>query len=171
LHDDRDMSPRLNYVHAAPDAVRAMNALEAQAEKTSLERPLLELVRMRVSQINGCAYCLDMHSKDARAGGESEQRLYVLDAWREAPFYSERERAALSWAEALTLIADGHAPDEVYEEARRVFSERELVELSLAVVAINSWNRFSIGFRVVSGSYKPAAAAPAPRPARSAQGT
>jgi AhpD family alkylhydroperoxidase len=159
LQGDRGMSPRLNYVHAAPDAVRAMNALDAQAKKTSLERPLLELVRMRVSQINGCAYCLDMHSKDARAGGESEQRLYVLDAWREAPFYSERERAALAWAEALTLIADGHAPDEVYEEARRVFSERELVELTLVTVAINSWNRFSIGFRLVSGSYKPAAAA------------
>jgi AhpD family alkylhydroperoxidase len=138
-----------------------MNALEAQAEKTSLEKPLLRLIRMRVSQINGCAFCLDMHSKDARAGGESEQRLYVLDAWREAPFYSERERAALAWAEALTLIADGHAPDAVYEEARRVFSERELVELSLAIVAINSWNRFSIAFRVVAGSYKRAAAAAA----------
>jgi alkylhydroperoxidase family enzyme len=100
-----------------------------------------------------------MHSKDARAAGESEQRLYVLDAWREAPFYSERERAALAWAEALTLIADGHAPDEVYEEARRAFSERELVELTLVIVAINSWNRFSIGFRLVSGSYKPVAAA------------
>ena len=155
------MSPRLNYVHAAPDAVRAMNALEAQAGKTSLEKPLLELVRMRVSQINGCAYCLDMHSKDARAGGESEQRLYVLDAWREAPFYSERERAALAWAEALTLIADDHVPDEVYEEAHRAFSERELVELTLIIVAINSWNRFSIGFRLVPRTYKRAAAAQA----------
>lgn len=134
-----------------------MNALQAQADKTSLEKPLLELVRMRVSQINGCAFCLDMHSKDARAAGESEQRLYVLDAWREAPFYSERERAALAWAEALTLVANGHAPDAVYEETRRVFSERQLVELTLAIVAINSWNRFSIGFRVVPGSYKASA--------------
>ncbi len=148
------MTARLNYVHAAPDAVRAMNALQAQAEKTGLEKPLLELVRMRVSQVNGCAFCLDMHSKDARAGGESEQRLYVLDAWREAPFYSERERAALAWAEALTLIAVDHAPDAVYEEARRVFSERQLVELTLVIVTINSWNRFSIGFRVEPGSYK-----------------
>lgn len=140
---------------------RDERALQAQAEKTSLEKPLLELVRMRVSQINGRAYGLDMHSKDARAGGESEQRLYVLDAWREAPFYSERERAALAWAEALTLVADGHAPDEVYEEARRVFSEREIVELTLAIVAINSWNRFSIGFRVAPGSYEPRARAAA----------
>jgi AhpD family alkylhydroperoxidase len=125
LQDNRGMTARLNYVHAAPDAVRAMNALQAQAEKTSLEKPLLELVRMRVSQINGCAFCLDMHSKDARAGGESEQRLYVLDAWREAPFYSDRERAALAWAEAVTLIAAEHAPDAVYERgAQRLLGAR-----------------------------------------------
>jgi AhpD family alkylhydroperoxidase len=152
------MKPRLNFGHAAPEVYRAMSALEAQAKKSILERSLLELVRMRVSQINGCAFCLDMHSKDARAAGETEQRLYVLDAWREAPFYSDRERAALAWAEALTLISEGHAPDDVYEEARKHFNEREMVELTLVIVAINGWNRFLIGFRGEAGTYKVAAA-------------
>ena len=109
---------------------------------------------MRASQVNGCAYCLDMHSKDARAAGETEQRLYLLDAWREAPFYSPRERAALAWTEALTLVADSHVPDDVYDEARRHFNEEELVNLSLAVVAINGWNRLAIAFRSVVGTYQ-----------------
>jgi AhpD family alkylhydroperoxidase len=117
---------------------------------------------MRASQINGCAYCLDMHSKDARAAGETEQRLYVLPAWREAPFYSERERAALAWTEALTLIAGNDVPDDVYQQALQHFSEKELVDLSLAIVAINGWNRLSIAFRSVAGTYQPARnAAPA----------
>ncbi|MFP5404820.1 MAG: carboxymuconolactone decarboxylase family protein, partial [Gammaproteobacteria bacterium] len=111
-------------------------------------------VKMRASQINGCGFCLDMHSKDARAMGETEQRLYVLSAWREAPFYSDRERAALAWTEALTLISTNDVPDEVYEEARRHFDEKELVDLSLAVVAINGWNRLSIAFQAVPGTYQ-----------------
>jgi AhpD family alkylhydroperoxidase len=152
------MKPRIDFRRAAPEVSRAMIALEERSRESVVERPLLELVRMRASQINGCAYCLDMHSKDARAAGETEQRLYVLDAWREAPFYSDRERAALAWAEAITLVADGHVPDDVYEEAARCFSERELVELTLAIVSINGWNRFEIAFRAKAGAYKAAAA-------------
>lgn len=113
---------------------------------------------MRTSQINRCAYCLDMHSKDARAAGETEQRLYTLDAWRDTPFFTERERAALAWTEAITLISSGHAPDEIYEEVRKDFTEEELVNLTLAIVAINGWNRLSIGFRSVPGNYQPAGA-------------
>lgn len=120
------------------------------------ERSLLELVKIRASQINGCAYCIDMHTKDARARGESEQRLYLLDAWRESPFYTERERAALEWTEAVTLITRGHVPDEVYERVRRQFEEGELANLTLAVVAINGWNRLCISFRVPVGDYKAA---------------
>ena len=116
----------------------------------------MNLIDLRASQINGCAYCLDMHWKDLKAAGESDQRLYSLDAWRETPFYTDRERAALAWAEAVTLITDGHVPDEVYEEARRHFSEKELVDLTLGVVAINGWNRLSIAFRTVPGIYQPA---------------
>ncbi|HKT11841.1 MAG TPA: carboxymuconolactone decarboxylase family protein [Terriglobia bacterium] len=152
------MEPRLNPTKVAPAAYRAMAALESYVKHSSnLERPLLELVRMRASQINGCAYCLDMHSKDARAAGETEQRLYTLDAWRETPFFTDRERAALAWTEAITLIASSHAEDEVYEEARKQFSEEELVNLTLAIVTINGWNRLSIGFRAVPGKYQPAA--------------
>lgn len=132
-----------------------MAQLEQYVKQSGLETPLLELVRMRASQINGCAYCLDMHSKDARAAGETEQRLFVLDAWREAPFYTPRERAALAWTEALTRVADGHVPDAVYHEAREHFSEDELVKLAVAVVAINGWNRLAIAFRAEVGSYQP----------------
>lgn len=133
-----------------------MLGLETYLRKSSkLEPALMELVRMRASQINGCAYCLDMHSKDARAAGETEQRLYALNAWEETPFYTERERAALAWTEALTLISETHAPDAVYEEVRKQFSEEELVNLTLAIVAINGWNRMAIGFRAVPGSYQP----------------
>ncbi len=132
-----------------------MMALEKYVAQSGLERPLIELVKLRASQINGCAYCIDMHTKDARAAGESEQRLYALTAWRETPFYSERERAALAWTEAVTLIADGHVPDEVYEQARTQFSEKELVDLTMAVIAINGWNRLAISFRTVPGTYQP----------------
>ena len=129
--------------------------------QSGLERSLLHLVELRVSQINGCAYCLDMHSKDLRAEGETEQRLYLLDAWRESPFYSARERAALAWAEAVTLVREGHVPDDVYAQAREQFSEQELVNLTLAVVTINGWNRLNIAFRPTPGSYHPASRAAA----------
>jgi AhpD family alkylhydroperoxidase len=136
-----------------------MVALENYVRKSSsLGASLLELVRMRASQINGCAYCLDMHSKDARAEGESEQRLYCLSAWRETPFYSERERAALEWTEAVTLISENHVPEEVFQRARLHFSEEELAHLTLAIVAINGWNRFAIAFRAVPGAYQPGGA-------------
>jgi AhpD family alkylhydroperoxidase len=145
----------MSYTEAGQGAARAMYGLEAYLAKSGLEPSLLHLLKFRVSQINGCAYCLDMHSKDLRAGGESEQRLYLLDAWRESPFYTERERAALAWAEAVTLVTEGHVPDEVYEQARAQFSEDELVNLTLAVVAINGWNRLNIAFRMTPGSYQP----------------
>lgn len=151
------MSERIDYSKASPAAFRAMFGLERYIRGCGLEASLLELVKMRASQINGCAFCLDMHSKDARAAGETEQRLYLLSAWREAPFYTDRERAALAWTEALTLVADGHVPDEIYHEVRGHFSEKELVDLSLAVVAINGWNRLAIGFRSEPGAYQPAA--------------
>ncbi|MBV9229858.1 MAG: carboxymuconolactone decarboxylase family protein [Chloroflexi bacterium] len=150
------MQERIKYMKAAPGAVKTMYGLESYLAGCGLEASLLELVKMRASQINGCAYCIDMHSKDARARGESEQRLYGLSAWQETPYYSERERAALAWTEALTLIADNHVPDELYEHARQHFSEEELVNLTLAVVAINGWNRFAISFRTVPGTYQPA---------------
>ncbi|HWB99074.1 MAG TPA: carboxymuconolactone decarboxylase family protein [Bryobacteraceae bacterium] len=150
------MQRRLDAQKAAPAAIHAMLALESYVAKSSrLEPSLLELVRFRASQINGCAYCLDMHSKDARAKGESEQRLYALSAWRETPFFTDRERAALDWTEAITRISDGHAPDAVYDEVRARFTEEELVNLTLAIVAINGWNRLAIGFREVPGEYQP----------------
>ena len=148
------MKSRIDALRVSPRAVQAMMGLQNYVN-TTVEHGLLELVKMRASQINGCAYCLDMHSKDARAAGETEQRLYLLDAWREAPFYTERERAALEWTESLTLVRDGHVPDHVYAAAREHFSEAELVDLSLAVVAINGWNRLSIAFRAEVGSYRP----------------
>jgi AhpD family alkylhydroperoxidase len=149
------MSARIEHTKVAPGAFQAMMSLEKYLHNCGLEASLLELVKMRASQINGCAFCLDMHSKDARAAGETEQRLYLLNAWREAPFYSARERAALAWAEAVTLIADGHVPDEVFDEARQHFGEQELVNLTLAVVAINGWNRLAISFRAEVGGYQP----------------
>ena len=130
--------------------------MERYLRTCGLEESLLLLVKMRASQINGCAYCLDMHSKDARAAGETEQRLYVLDAWRESPFYTDRERAALAWTESLTRIADTHAPDEVFREVREHFDEKELADLTLAIVTINAWNRIAIGFRAEPGHYEPA---------------
>ncbi len=142
------MKPRFDPMKVAPDAYNAMLALEKYVRGCGIDPALADLVRMRASQINGCAFCLDMHSKDARKEGVSEQRLYVLDAWRESPAFSERERAALAWTEALTLIAETHAPDDVYEDLRRHFSEVEIVNLSLLIVAINGWNRLVIGARV-----------------------
>ncbi len=149
------MHPRIDLRNVSPEAMKAMVGLENYIHQSGLLENLLHLVKLRVSQINGCAYCLDMHSKDLRASGETEQRLYLLDAWREAPFYSDKERAALAWAEAVTLVAEGHVPDEVYEQARTQFSEEELVKLTLAVVTINGWNRLSIAFRSVPGTYQP----------------
>ena len=151
------MEQRINLMEAGQGALKAMLGLSAYLSKSGLEKNLLELIDFRVSQINGCAYCLDMHSKDLRAGGETEQRLYLLDAWRESPFYTERERAALAWAEAVTLVREGHVPDEVYEQARAQFGEDELANLTLAVVAINGWNRLNIAFRTEAGSYQPGA--------------
>jgi AhpD family alkylhydroperoxidase len=153
------MEPRINTAKVSPGAYRAMFGLESYVRQSGLEPTLLELVKMRASQINGCAYCIDMHSKDARAHGETEQRLYALSAWRETPFYTDRERAALAWTEAVTLIADGHVPDAVFEEVRQHFTEEELVNLTMAVVAINGWNRLAISFRAVPGEYQPQAAA------------
>lgn len=149
------MTERIAYGKIAPDGYRAMSGLERYVRESGLEKPLLELVKLRASQINGCAFCLDMHWKDARAAGESEQRLYSLDAWRETSYYTERERAALAWTEAVTQISDNHVPDELYEEVRQHFSEEELVNLTLAVVAINGWNRLAISFRTEPGNYQP----------------
>jgi|PersoiStandDraft_1058852.scaffolds.fasta_scaffold69961_2 AhpD family alkylhydroperoxidase len=144
--------PRIDAHKAAPEAYEAMLALERYLHRCGLERSLIELVKLRASQINGCAYCIDMHTKDARAAGETEQRLYLLDAWRESPFYSPRERAALAWTEAVTRVSETHVPDDVYKEARQHYSEKELVDLNWVVVAINAWNRLAIPFRFPPGS-------------------
>ncbi len=148
--------PTIDYRKASPDGVAALAALEAYVRGSGLDAGLLDLVRTRASQLNGCAYCIDMHTKDARAAGETEQRLYALAAWRETPFFSERERAALAWADALTRISAGGVSDDDYRLARQQFTEKELVDLSLAVVAINGWNRLAIPFRTVPGTYHPA---------------
>jgi len=149
------MKSRIDFKRIPPQTIRPLLALDAQAKAAGLEPALLELVKMRASQINGCAYCLDMHSKDARAAGETEQRLYLLNAWRETSLYSERERAALAWTEAVTLVADGHVPDEVWAAVSPHFNEQELVALTIAVVAINGFNRLNIAFRIEGGSYEP----------------
>ena len=149
------MKPRIDHRKLSPGAMNAMFGLEKYLQSCGLEEKLLHLIKLRVSQINGCAYCIDMHSKDLRAAGDTEQRLYVLDAWREAPFYTDRERAALAWAEAVTRVTEGHVPDAVYEHARSQFTEEELVNLTVAVVTINAWNRISIAFRSVPGAYQP----------------
>ena len=149
------MKPRMDFRHAAPDAFKAMRDLEAGVRRSALEHSLLELVKVRVSQINGCGYCLDMHIKEARAAGETEQRLYLLSAWREAPFYSPRERAALSWAEAVTQVSTNDLPDELYAEVREHFDEKATVELTLAIIAINGWNRLVKACRTEVGSYMP----------------
>lgn len=149
------MEQRLDYSKNGMDALKAMYGLEMYLAKSSIEPKLLHLIKFRVSQINGCAYCLDMHSKDLRAEGETEQRLYLLDAWRESPFYSERERAALEWAETVTLVSQTHVPDDVFERVKKEFNDKELIDLTMAVVTINSWNRISIAFRTTPGTYQP----------------
>jgi AhpD family alkylhydroperoxidase len=148
------MKSRLDFRKASPPADKAMMGLHGFVRNCGLDHSLLELVKLRASQLNGCAHCIDMHTKELRADGESEQRLYLLDAWRESPFYSDRERAALAWTEAVTLVTDGHVPDDVYETARAQFSEEELVNLTMALVAINGANRLNIAFRTVPGSYQ-----------------
>jgi AhpD family alkylhydroperoxidase len=149
------MEQRINAFQKRPEALRAMYGLSQYLAKSSVEEHLLDLVYFRVSQINGCAYCLDMHSKDLRAMGETEQRLYVLDAWRDAPLYTERERAALAWAEAVTKITNGDVPNEIYNWAKEQFSEKELIDLTMAVITINSYNRINIAFRTQAGDYQP----------------
>jgi AhpD family alkylhydroperoxidase len=151
------MKARLDFRAAAPRANAAMTALHRFVRDCGLDHTLLELVKLRASQMNGCAHCIDMHTKELRAAGEPEQRLYLLSAWRECPFFSERERAALAWTEALTDVTDGHVRDEVYEEVRRQFGEEELVNLTMAIVAINGANRLNIAFRTVPGSHRVAA--------------
>ncbi len=148
------MEPRLDYTKTVPGASRAMYALHKYVEESGLEHSLLELIKTRASQINGCAFCIDMHTKDARARGETEQRLYALSAWHETPFFTDRERVALAWTEAVTLVGETHVPDDVYTQASAHFTEVELVNLTMAVIAINGWNRLAISFRTVPGSYK-----------------
>jgi AhpD family alkylhydroperoxidase len=145
----KSMQPRLDYFGAAPEAMAAMRAFENSVRTSGLEPSLIELIKTRASQINGCAYCIHMHTRDARAHGESEERLYLLDAWRESPLYTPRERAALAWTEALTLVATTHAPDADYEELQREFTPEEQVKVTLLIGAINVWNRIAIGFRSV----------------------
>jgi len=149
------MKQRLNYSQISPVALKAMLELEKYVHGSELDRSLYELVKTRASQINGCAYCLDMHTKDARKAGETEQRLYALSAWRETPFYTDRERVALAWTEALTLISENDVSDELYENVSNHFSEEERVALTMAIIAINGWNRLAISFRTVPGSYEP----------------
>ncbi len=152
------MQQRLNPYRAAPDAMKSLAAIQDYLETSGIERPLIELVKIRASQINGCAYCIHLHTRQARARGERGERLYLLAAWRDSPLYSERERAALAWAEAVTLVAQTHVPDAVFEEVKQHFNEAELVQLTLAIATINAWNRISISFR----SIHPVKASPAP---------
>jgi AhpD family alkylhydroperoxidase len=149
------MKERLNYAEASPKGFEAMRALELHVRQSGLDHRLLQLVKTRASQLNGCAYCLDMHTKDARVAGETEQRLYALSAWRETPFFDARERAALAWTEAVTRLGEDHVSDEIYAEVRPQFDHRQLVDLTLAIVAINGWNRLAIAFRKEPGTYQP----------------
>jgi AhpD family alkylhydroperoxidase len=148
------MKARLDFRKASPEGEKAMMGLHMFVRNCGLDHSLMELVKLRASQINACAHCIDMHTKELRADGESEQRLYLLNAWRESPFYTERERAALAWTEAVTLVAESQVPDDVYEEARKQFSEQELVNLTFAVIAINGANRLNVAFRTVPGSHQ-----------------
>ena len=149
------MDPRLDYMKTLPEGMRTVYALNRYNEKSGLEASLLELIKLRASQINGCAYCIDMHTKDARTNGETEQRLYGLSAWRETPFFTARERAALALTEAVTLIANEHVSDEIYQQVQQQFNEEKIVKLMIAINMINLWNRFSITFRTSPGSYLP----------------
>ena len=150
------MEPRIDYLKSARGAYHAKLGIEHYLQQCGLEESLQNLIKLRVSQINGCAYCIDMHWKDLKAAGESEQRLYGLDAWEESPYYTDRERAALTWAESVTNIQEGHVPDGVFERVKEFFNDKELADLTLAVTAINSWNRLSIAARTVPGTYQPA---------------
>ena len=150
------MEPRIDYLKSARGAYHALLGIEHYLQQCGLEESLQNLIKLRVSQINACAYCIDMHWKDLRAAGEAEQRLYGLDAWEEAPYYTDRERAALTWAESVTNIQEGHVPDGVFERVKEFFNDKELADLTLAVTAINSWNRLSIAARTVPGTYQPA---------------
>ena len=152
------MEPRIKYPKVGRGAIEALLGVEKYLQACGIETKLLDLIRLRASQINGCAYCIDMHWKDLRAAGETEQRLYGLDAWEESPYYSDRERAALMWTEAVTNIQEGHVPDSVYEQVQKFFTEEELPDLTLAITAINSWNRLNIAARTVPGTYQPAKA-------------
>jgi AhpD family alkylhydroperoxidase len=143
------MKPRLNFYQASPEPIKALTALESAVQSSGLEQSLIELVKIRASEINRCAFCIDMHTKDARKRGETEQRIYLLSAWRESPLYTDRERAALGWTEAVTLISETHAPDDVYAELRKHFSDAETVNLTMLVATINAWNRLAISFRAV----------------------
>ena len=153
------MEPRIDYRKFAPEPLQAMLALEKYISGCGLDHKFLHLLKLRASQINGCAYCIDMHSLDARAAGETEQRLYALDAWREAPFYTPRERAALGWIEALTLVSQTHVPDSAFEEAKAEFTDKEIVDLTYVATTINAWNRLAIATRAVPGRYRPKASA------------
>jgi AhpD family alkylhydroperoxidase len=149
------MEARLDYTKASLEAYQAMVQIEGVVRRSGIDPKLLELIKIRASQMNGCAFCIDMHTKDARFKGEDEQRIYALDAWRDTPFFTERERAALAWTEALTNIQVGHAPDAVYQQLSRNFTEPDIVNLTLAITTINAWNRIAIGFRLVPGKYQP----------------
>ncbi|MBS1653351.1 MAG: carboxymuconolactone decarboxylase family protein [Bacteroidetes bacterium] len=149
------MKPRIIYSGQYPDSIKGMLEVEKYVASSELERSTFELVKLRASQINGCAYCIDMHTKDARKAGETEQRLYALSAWRETPFYTHRERAALEWTEALTLIAENEVSDELYNHVKTQFDEKDLMALTMAIIAINGWNRLAISLRTVPGSYQP----------------
>jgi AhpD family alkylhydroperoxidase len=150
------MQPRIDYRKFAPEALQSMLGLEKYISECGLDHGLIHLIKMRAAQINGCAFCIDMHSIDARAGGETEQRLYALDAWRETPFYTDKERAALAWAEAITLVSETHVPDEVFDEVKKYFSEKEIMDLTIVATTINMWNRIAIATRAVPGHYHPA---------------
>jgi len=149
------MEPRIDYRKFAPEALKSMFGLEKYIAESGIDEKLVHLIKMRASQINGCAFCIDMHSKDARALGETEQRLYELDAWRETPFYTDRERAALEWTESLTLVSQTHVPDSVYDEVKKHFSDKEIIDLTFVITTINAWNRLAIATRAVPGHYQP----------------
>ncbi len=150
------MQPRIDYTKYAQEALKAMLDLEKYIAQSGIDHSLIHLMKLRASQINGCAYCIDMHSIDARALGETEQRLYALNAWRETPFFTDRERAALEWTEAVTMVSETHVPDAAYEDVKKYFSEKEIVDLTIVVSTINMWNRMAISMRAVPGHYHPA---------------
>ena len=146
---------RINYSKSAPDAIKGLMEIENYVKESGLDLTIFELVKYRASQMNGCAYCMDMHTKDARAAGESEQRLYVLSAWREVDFYTEKEKSALAWTEALTLVSQNDVPNSLYEDLKHHFDEKEIIALTMAIISINGWNRLAIAFKTPAGHYQP----------------